>query len=133
MNELSGGDIDIDDVSHHLTPKFVHTFTSLLNVMEAQETKLRSRQAEQASRLSSQPNPASLSINTLHVDGDSISTADATLPLSEPRTLPTHPSDSNLSGCSIVSKDEEATKKLLSNLLSDTMLMLESDFRRIKW
>jgi hypothetical protein len=53
MNELSGDDIDIDDVSNDLAPKFVHTFTSLLNSMEAQETQLRSRQSEQVSAISS--------------------------------------------------------------------------------
>jgi hypothetical protein len=135
MNALSGGDIDIDDVSHYLAPKFVHTFTSLLNVMEAQETELRNKQAEQASRLNSQLNRASSSITSPRFIVDSMSTASATFSLSEPRTpdQPIHPSDPKWNGSSTASKDEEATKKLLSNLLSDTMLILESDFRRIQW
>ena len=59
----------------------------------------------------------------------------APAPQSEPTApdQPTHPRDPKWSGSSSESQDEEATKKLLLDLLSDTMRLLKSDFRRIGW
>jgi hypothetical protein len=46
---------------------------------------------------------------------------------------PTHPSDPNWSGGTEESKDEENTKAMLHEVLTDTMNFLESDFTRIHW
>lgn len=126
MNALSVGEIEIDDVSDTLAPKFAHTFKSLLSVMEARETKLRIKEAKGTSKSSNQSvstesnAPQPIDSSTLHV---------------EPRTPdePTHPSNPKWSGSSSASQDEEATKKLLSLLLSETMTILGADFRKIKW
>ena len=53
MDDLRNGDIDIDDVSESLAPKFASTFKSLFNVMTVQETKLQMKEAKQASQFSS--------------------------------------------------------------------------------
>ena len=54
---------------------------------------------------------------------------------SEPTTpdQPTHPSNPDFTGSSTASKDEENTKKLLFDLLRDTMSVLEEDFRNLAW
>ena len=126
-NALRCGDIDIDDVSNRLAPKFIHTFKSLYNVMVAQETKLRIKQAKQASQFDT--TQISTSTDISQNQSPSIPSSN------EPRTpdQPTHPSDPKWSGSSTSSQDEEATKKLLYSMLSDTMTILESDFRKIQW
>lgn len=130
---LSGGDIEIEDVRKKLAPDFVTTFKSLSRTMVAQETKLQAKEGRRTSQLSSQ----TLSSNSQNLldtisPSDTVSTADL---LSEPKTPDqlTHPRDPQWSGSSTASKDEEATKKLLFNMLSDTMTILESDFRKILW
>ena len=133
VSGLSSGDIEIEHVRKKLAPDFVPTFKSLSSVMVAQETKLQIKEARQ-----------SISTRILH---QSLVHSINPIPLSlqqRPRLRsfyssqrtpdqPSHPADPKWSGSSTASQDEEATKKLLFNLLSDTMTMLESDFRKITW
>lgn len=142
MDDLASGDIDIDDVADSLAPKFVPTFKSLFSLMVAQETKLQIKQARQASQLSSQAESSGSTVISPDQDPhkpvvptSSKRTKPSTDTLSEPTTpnQPTHPSDPKWSGSTTASKDEESTKKLLSNFLSDTMIILGADFRRIHW
>jgi hypothetical protein len=126
---LSSGDIEIEHVRKKLAPDFVPTFKSLSSVMVAQETKLQIKEARQACQIS-QPVSSQLQTDTTLPP----TAPSAELPV-EPSTpdQPSHPVDPKWSGSSTASQDEEATKKLLFNLLSDTMTMLESDFRKIIW
>ena len=127
MNDLCSGDIDIDEVRRDFAPDFVQTFKSLLSIMENQETKLLMKQTDVEPQLCSQSAEGSM---------DEVrSTKDSTDPYSEPRTPDqlTQPSNPKWSGSSAASQDEEATKKLLSRLLSETMTILEADFRSLLW
>ena len=49
MDDLNNGIVGIDSVRRQLTPDFLGTFKSLLNVMAIQESKECSKQAKQAS------------------------------------------------------------------------------------
>lgn len=137
MNDLCSGDIDIDEVRKEFAPDFVQTFNSLLTIMENQETKLRMKEAKVESQLSSQSLSSSTNTDTILSSPEVVSsrTKSSADTSSEPRTpdQPTHPSNPKWSGSSTASQDEEATKKLLSRLLSETMTILEADFRRVQW
>jgi hypothetical protein len=144
MNDLNSGLVDIDDVSNHLAPKFTATFSSILSVMEIQEIKERAKRAKQASQPESEP-PASGSTITSRkrppqsplssAPKRAKPAADEPSPPSEPKTpdQPIYPSNPDFTGASIESKDEENTKKLLFDMLRNTMSVLEADFRRITW
>ena len=127
VSALSSDDIDIQDVRKTLAPDFVATFKSLYNIMTVQETKLRLKEQAQASQLVSQSISSDPSQRTTPEVSSNI--------LSEPITpdQPTHPLNPKWSGSSTASQDEEATKKLLSSLVSDTMTILESEFQTISW
>jgi hypothetical protein len=137
MNDLCSGDIDIDEVGEELAPKFVQTFKSLLTIMENQETKLRMNEAKERSQLSHQSVSSSTRTDETRRSPEvaSSNTKSSVDTSSEPRTpdQPTHPSNPKWSGSSAASQDEEATKMLLALLLSETMTILEADFRRVHW
>jgi hypothetical protein len=145
MNDLNCGVIDIDDVSNRLAPKFMATFSSLLSVMEIQEMKDRAKRSKEESQPSSIPVSSSSTIAAQKRPPQSpISTvpakrtrsrSDTPSPPPEPKTpdQPTRPQNSDFTGSSTASKDEEHTKKLLFQLLLNTLGMLEGDFRRITW
>jgi hypothetical protein len=135
MNDLCSGDIDIDDVRKEFAPYFVQTFKSLLTVMENQETKLRMKEEKERSQLYSQSVSSSTTTDAVPPGVASSRTKSSADILSEPRTpdQPTHPSNPKWSGSSTASQDEEATKMLLSLFLSETMTILEADFRRVHW
>jgi len=145
MRDLNSGVIDIDDVSNTIAPKFTAMFTSLLSVMEIQELKERAKEAKRASQASSLPASSDTTIIRLKRPADSSATvipskrpkagSSTPSPHPEPRTpdRPTHPSNPDFTGDSTESKDEENTKKLLFDVLRNTMSMLEADFRRITW
>ncbi len=48
MDDLNSGNINIDDVSDTLAPKFHATFNSLVAVMESQESKQRLKEIKLA-------------------------------------------------------------------------------------
>lgn len=134
----------MDHVRGKLARDFVATFRSLLNVMSVQEIKERAKQDKEAKQLDSQPmSSGSTSTTRKRPPQSPVSSApkrtkatkDSPSPRSEPKTpdQPTHPSDPNFTGASIESKDEENTKQLLSQLLMDTLNILEADFRTITW
>jgi hypothetical protein len=143
MADLNKGTIDMKEVRKKLAPDFVATFRSLLSVMSIQEIKEREKRAKEESQSSSQvlsgstsgsvkrPPPSPLSSAPKRIK----SSGDSPTPSPEPRTpdQPTHPSDPDLTGESIESKDEENTKKLLFQFLMDTLSVLEDDFQRIAW
>ena len=112
MDALYRGVIDIDYVEEYLAPKFAFMFTSLLSVMRAQETKELERQKKEAK-----------ASQTSTTTGGSPKTPDQ----------PTFPVDSDLSGGTTQSKDEESTKFLLDHLVKSTMGVLRGDFRKITW
>jgi hypothetical protein len=134
MNDLCSGEINIDDVRKKFAPDFVQTFRSLLTIMENQETKLQMKEAKERSQSNSQSVSGSTSTDALP-SGVASRTQSSPDISSEPRTpdQPTHPSNPKWSGSSTASQDEEATKKLLSRLLWDTMTILEADFRMVNW
>lgn len=139
MTELNSGKIEISDV-RRLAPDFQVTFKSLLRVMEIQETKEHKKQATQPKSsmpVSSQPTIAGQKRPPQSpVSGPAKRTRqDSSSPPSEPKTpdQPTYPADPDYTGLSIESKDEETTKKLLFNLLGDSMSVLEEGFTRITW
>jgi hypothetical protein len=135
MNDLCSDDINIDDVRRRYAPDFVQTFKYLLAVMENQEAKIRMKEAKELSQINSQSVSSSVSTDALRPEVASPTTQLSADTFSEPRTpdQPTRPSNPNWSGSSAASQDEEATKKLLSLLLSETITILESEFRRIRW
>ncbi len=139
MGDLYSGVIDIDDVSNILAPKFTTTFTSLLNVMVIQEMKDTDRQMRIAAQqeqihVSSSKRPAAESLDE-NASKRSRGTRRPSSPTPEPKTpdQPTVPQNPNWTGSSIESKDEENTKKLLFDVVRNTMGVLESGFRRITW
>ena len=145
MSDLNSGVIDIDDVSNTIAPKFTAMFTSLLSVMEIQEIKERAKEAKRANQASFLPESSGTTIIGLKRPADASATAipskrpkarsSTPSPRPEPRTpdQPSHPSNPDFTGGSTESKDEENTKKLLFDVLRNTMSMLEADFRRITW
>jgi hypothetical protein len=143
MSDLNDGTVEIDDV-FKVAPRFTATFSSILSVMSIQEIKERAKLSKQTSQpdlqlTSSQlkttsrkrPPPSPTSSSSKRIK----SMADTPSPRSEPKTpdQPTHPSDPNFTGALIESKDEENTKKLLFDILRNTMSVLEAEFRRITW
>lgn len=108
---------------------------SLVTIVENQETKLRIKEAKEWSLLNSQSVSSSTSTDIIRHGVASSKTKSSSDTFSEPRTpdQPTHPSNLKWSGSSTASQDEEATKMLLSLLLSETMTILETDFRRMHW
>src|SRR5271169_6333659 len=143
MPDLNDGTVEIDHV-FKVAPRFAATVSSILSVMSIQEIKERAKLAKHASQPDSQltssqlittsrkrPPPSPTSSFPKRIK----STADTPSPRSEPKTpdQPTHPSDPNFTGASIESKEEENTKKLLIDLLRNTMSVLEAEFRRITW
>jgi hypothetical protein len=129
---LRSGDIKIEHIRKRFAPDFAHTFESLFGVMVAQEMKLRAKEASQTSQHDSQSVLSSQ--HQLSTPPPScIVSSDNSLPQPSTPDQPTHPRDPKWSGSSTASQDEEATKRLLYHLLSDTMMMLESDFREITW
>ncbi len=140
--DLNNGNIDIDDVTNHLAPKFGATFTALLATLEIQEMKQRAKLAKQESRASSFPASSGTNLKRSAESQDvsvpskrARAESDRPSPSAEPRTpdQPTHPSDPNWTGSSSASKDEENTRALLKQLVMNTLSTLESDFRRIVW
>src|SRR5437016_554190 len=148
MTELNNGTVKMKDVKNELAKDFVATFRSLLSVMSIQEVKERAKQAkefsQEVSQLSSQPVSSGSTITARKRAPQSPvssapkrarATTDTPSPRSEPKTpdQPTHPSDPDFTGASIESKDEENTKKLMAQLLMETLSILDEDFQQINW
>jgi hypothetical protein len=130
VSALSAGVINIQHIRKNLAPDFVPTFKSLYNITCVQETALQRKEAKRAAHFAHQ------SISSSSVQPTTpVSKHDILTPLTEPTTpdQPTHPEDPKWSGSSTASQDEEATKKLISDFLSDTMTILESEFQTIYW
>lgn len=144
MNELNIGALDIDQVKK-LAPEFTTTFTSLLGVMEIREMKQRAKENKSAGQISSILPSSDTTLTNLKRSAGSQasvlppkrtkSTNGSPSPRPEPRTpdQPTHPSNPDLTGGSTESKDEENTKKLLIDILRNSMSVLEAGFRKIPW
>src|SRR6266496_1656408 len=145
MSQLTSGAIEIEVVSNKLAPKFTSTFRSLLNVISIQEMKQCAKEMRKAN---SQHMSSGMSSSTMkraaevsppvqtvqprkRSRGDNRSPS----PLSNPKTpdQPTHPSNPNWTGGTEESKDEENTKALLKQVVTDSMSVLELDFRKIFW
>ena len=145
MNDLNSGAVDIDEVKS-LAPEFTTTFISLLGVMEIREMKQRAKEIKQAGQMSSIPSSSGTIVTNLKRSTDSqapvlhpkrvrATNDDTPPPRPEPRTpdQPTHPSNPDLTGGSTESKDEENTKKLLIDIVRNSMSVLEAGFRKILW
>lgn len=142
MNDLNSGAVEMDYVRKKLAPDFLATFQSILDVMSIQEMKQRAKQLRQAHSIPVSSGTSSTS--TKRTAEDSVAAnplkrtrADGPSPsqISEPRTpdQPTHPSNSNWTGGTEESKDEENTKALLKEILTDSMNVLEIDFKKLRW
>jgi hypothetical protein len=139
MARLIDGTMDIDDVED-LAPTFSAMFKSLLNVVSIQDSKERAKAAKLASQAISRKRAAE--------SQDSKGTTKrlrTKSPQSSPPGAgstpdrPTVPQDADFSiktdksGYSIEFKDEESTRKLISNMLSCTTSTLRREFRLITW
>ena len=144
MNDLNNGVITSDDVRKRLAPDFDGTFSSLLSVMTAQETKQFAKLAKQDGQVSQQSTsdstvterkrPPQSPVFAAPVKRARPTTESQSLP-PEPKTpdQPTHPTDPNFTGTSVESQDEENTKMLLKQFLLNTLSVLEAEFRNIAW
>jgi hypothetical protein len=148
IHDLNNGVIRISDVRRRLAPDFLGTFNSLLDMMGIQETKERLKLAKQESQGSTLPPSSSTMNTTLKRAAESQEPPNPSKRLKEesntssaqvePTTPdnPTRPSDSNLTGestLSTTSKSEEHTRKLIIDVLRDTMSVLEEEFQAIRW
>jgi hypothetical protein len=145
MTQLNNGIIDIDDIRKRLAPDFLGTFSSLLTLTEIQEIKERAKLSKEASHSSSITSSTVTVTLKRAAENDPVTSvkrmrasSNVLSPTPEPRTpdRPTHPSNPDYTGASTlstVSQDEENTKKLMYNLMFNTITMLEKDFRRITW
>jgi hypothetical protein len=141
-SRLIDGTMEIYDVED-LAPKFAVMFESLLNVASIQDKKARARasklQASQASTVrTSSKRPAEDLAGTAKRLRTESSQSPAPSPGSTPDrlTVPEDPDFStrtNKSGRSVEFKDEESTRKLLSNMLSCTRRTLGRESQLIKW
>jgi hypothetical protein len=143
-SRLIDGTIEIYDVED-LAPKFTVMFESLLNVASIQDKKARAKasklQASQASTVrTSSKRPAES--QDLAGTAKRLRTESSQSPAPSPGSTPdrlTVPEDpdfstgTNKSGRSVEFKDEESTRKLLSNMLSCTRRTLGREFQLIKW
>jgi hypothetical protein len=109
MDDLNSGVFRKNNIKR-VAPEFQGTYKALLRVMSRQDKKERENMAKQTNQV---------------VPSTS----------SEPTTpdQPTHPVDPDFTSLSIESKDEENTRKLLSELLSNTISVLEEGFQTITW
>jgi hypothetical protein len=147
MNDLNNDVITIDDVRKRLAPDFYGTFSALLTLVEIQEMKQRAKLAKEESQTSSVITSSAATVKSKRAADDqrtSISNKRMRPPKTvpspppEPKTpdRPTHPSNPDFTGASTLSttsKDEENTKELLSQLVLNTLGVLEMDFRQITW
>jgi hypothetical protein len=108
MDDLKSGVFRKDNIKR-VAPEFQGTYKALLRVMSPQNKKEREIPAKESNETKSS--------NT------------------EPTTpdQPTHPADPDFTSLSIESKDEENTRQLLLELLSNTISVLEEGFRAIAW
>jgi hypothetical protein len=116
MDDLNCGVFPKDRIKR-VAPQFEGTFKALLRVMSLQDKKERekaTKETMQAARTHSQPSSSQPS---------------------EPTTpdRPTHPVDPDFTSLSVESKDEENTRQLLLEFLSNTMSVLEEGFQNIAW
>lgn len=100
-----------------VAPQFEGTFKALLRVLSLQDKKERERPIKEASQ------------------APSTTFQPSTSQTSEPTTpdQPTHPVDPDFTSLSIESKDEENTRQLLLEFLSNTISVLEEGFQKIAW
>lgn len=113
MDDLNSGVFPKDRIKR-VAPQFEGTFKALLRVMSLQDRKEREKTAKETSQTASTTSqPAT----------------------SQPTTpdQPTHPVDPDFTSLSIESKDEENTRQLLLEFLSNTISVLEEGFRKIAW
>src|SRR5271167_3339498 len=108
MDDLNSGVFRKDNIKR-VGPQFEGTYKALLRVMSLQNKKEREILTKESNETKSSN--------------------------SEPTTpdQPTHPVDPDFTSLSIESKDEENTRKLLSELLSNTISVLEEGFQTITW
>lgn len=146
MNDLNNDIITIDDVRKRLAPDFHGTFSALLTLVEIQEMKQHAKLAKEKTQTESVPTSSTTTVTLKRSADDqpSISTKrmkpSRTVPSPPPEPTtpdqPTHPSNPDFTGASTLSttsKDEENTKELLSQLILNTLGILEMDFRQITW
>ncbi len=142
IDAFKNGVVEIGDIRRRLAPDFVGTFRLLLNVMSIQETKQRAKELRKSSSLPSSLDPSSTAIKRSMEDVSSKNPTKRTrtagqspLPLSEPKTpdQPTHPRDPTWMGSTSESKEEENTKALLKQILTDSMVFLDVEFSRLLW
>lgn len=146
MNDLNNDVITIDDVRKRLAPDFYGMFSALLTLVEIQEMKQRAKVAKEESQTSSVVTSSAATVTSKRAAGDQPSISNKRMrppkavpsPPPEPKTpdRPTHPSNPDFTGASTLSttsKDEENTKELLSQLVLNTLGVLEMDFRQITW
>jgi hypothetical protein len=108
MDDLNSGVFRKDNIKR-VAPEFQGTYKALLRVMSLQNKTEREISAKESNETKSSN--------------------------SEPTTpdQPTHPVDPDFTSLSIESKDEENTRQLLLELLSNTISVLEEGFRSISW
>ena len=116
MDDLNSGAFQKDHIKH-VAPQFEGTFKALLRVMSLQDKKEREKAVKQSSQVTSTPSQSPSSQPP------------------EPTTpdQPTHPVDPDFTSLSIESKDEENTRQLLLEYLSNTISVLEEGFRKFAW
>ena len=138
IDDLRNGSVELEDVMKTLAPYFLDTFQSILDVISIQEMKQRAKQQRQANTTSASSAPAKRTAEDQPSDNPSKRTraaSQSSSPTSQPKTpdQPTHPKNPDWSGGTEESKDEENTKALLNETLTDSMSVLESNFRRLTW
>jgi hypothetical protein len=153
VRDLETRKINMDDLTIDYAPQFASTFSTLVEVRSIEEKKKRAKDEKKAREALSQTSSTILqsSQRTKHPPPSPISTQpskrsrtteqETTTRVPSPKTpdRPTVPSDPDLthgtveSGVSIQSKDEESTKVLANTLIRDTMNLLGSAFRAIRW
>jgi hypothetical protein len=161
MMDLQTISVNIDSLQTS-APVFDPFYSKLLSLMEIQEDKQLAKEAllarrqskEKAASVNSQSqqttstSSTSMSMSTrskrpppdpVSTDGPSKRTRSdddqrrASVELPTTPDQPTIPTDPKLSGLSIESQDEEATKKMIYEFLSCTLRVLQLPFRKISW
>lgn len=156
VNKLKSGILDINDVRKKYAPDFLNTFKSLLSVMRIEDNKEEAKKEKMEKEETLPALSIPIMSSTMRSGHKRLASLDASalrtreeegrqppiLRVVEPPKTPdqaTHPEDPNYSGASAdsgatgESKDEENTKQLLSDLLRDSMTVLEHDFAKITW
>jgi hypothetical protein len=142
ITHLKSSTVKMNRARRLVAPDFGPFFSSLVGVITAQEKKLRTRQA---SHQSSTPMSSGSTIPARKrspPSSDAVigtkrtkQTNESTSLHSEPKTpdQPTHPSDTDWSGSTDSSNDEEYPKMLLRDLLLNIREFLDEEFYRITW